>query len=188
MDSSAITPWGSDPGWTLAFAPAQASGGQMRVPWAPEASTACSPPGEDRGQRAEATAPVLLQSGGLVSPRNILLTKANHRPSPKLRNGGSTFLFFSGRNCKVTRQGAWMLGDVENWGSELTSRSYSPTSVMSSVSGEPVLPGRAGVSMVAGAGPCPALGPASLSDHWTFTAQFISLSLFHPLASFPIFL
>lgn len=85
--SSASTPRGSDPGWTLTFAPAQASGGQMRVPWAPEASTACSPPGEDRGQREESTAPVLLQSWGLVSPRNILLTKANHRPSPKLRNG-----------------------------------------------------------------------------------------------------
>lgn len=31
--------------------------------------------------------------------------------------------------------------------------------------------------MVAGAGPCPALGPDSPSDHWMFTAQSASLFL-----------
>ena len=56
----------------------------MRVPRAPEASTASSLPDEDEGQRAESTARA---SPGLGSCLAQKFTRADHWSSSKLRNG-----------------------------------------------------------------------------------------------------
>ena len=82
--SSVTTPWGSEPGWTLTFAPAQASGGQMRVLGAPEASTASCPPDEDEGQRAESKT---CASPGVGSCLSQKFARAEHWSNSKLRNG-----------------------------------------------------------------------------------------------------
>ena len=59
-------------------------GVRLRVPRAPEASTASSLPDEDEGQRAESTAHA---SPGLGSCLTQKFTRADHWSSSKLRNG-----------------------------------------------------------------------------------------------------
>lgn len=101
----------------------------------------------------------------------------------KAKKWGSTLLFFSGRNCKVTRQGAWTLGDVENCSSELITCSDSLTCILSTSSRKPVLPRRAGVHKV--------MGNTLVYTRTCFNTGSFDIhrfSLVHALASLPIFL
>lgn len=81
----------------------------MRVPGAPEASTASSLADEDEGQRGESTARASPGLGVLSFPE---IYQSRSLVKLKAKKWGSTLLFFSGRNCKVREWGHWRAWNI----------------------------------------------------------------------------
>ena len=107
--SPAITPWGSELGWTLTFAPAQASGGQTEGPQGP------------RGQHSILSSRWRWRSesrvhGSCFSRLGVLshpeIYQSRSLVKLKAKKWGSTLLFFSGRNCKVRERGHWRAWNI----------------------------------------------------------------------------